>query len=337
MFEILKYEETTENDIFIDVRSKKEFDDFHIPGAINFPILNDEERKIVGTLYDNGSKREAKRSAIRFVSSKLLALEDLINEHNSNRLILICQRGGYRSTTAASLFFSLGYNVYKLQGGIKSYRHYINENLENRLNKIDLITLYGPTGSGKTKILKMLKNRDYPVIDLEKLANHMGSNLGSVGLGKPNSQKMFESLLFLNIENPGTYFIEGESKRIGNVVMPEVLYQKIVESKKVYLDTPIDLRVKNLVKTYAKPETIDELKSAIDKLSKYLGRDTLKNLSEYIINEDYENAAKILCEKYYDHNYNFSPDENTEVIVNNDFNETVLKLQNIYDIKKRED
>lgn len=336
MFEILKYEETKKEDIFIDVRSKKEFDDFHIPSSINFPILNDEERKIVGTLYDNGSRREAKRSAIRFVSSKLLSLEDLINEYNSNRVILTCQRGGYRSTTAASLFFSLGYNVYKLQGGIKAYRHFINERLNDRLKKINLITLYAPTGSGKTIILRKLKKLGYPVIDLEKLANHMGSNLGSVGLGEPNTQKMFESLLFLNTENPDLFFIEGESKRIGNVVMPEILYQKIVDSKKIYLETPMDLRVKNLVNTYVKNGSLDELNEGIKKLSKYLGRETNKSLINYMDNDDYENAARILCEKYYDHNYNFSPDENTEVILNDNFNDTVLKLEKFYKNLKRE-
>ncbi len=332
MFELLNYEETTKDDLFIDVRSRCEFDDFHIPGSINFPVLNDEERKIVGTLYDNGSKREAKRSAIRFVSTKLLELEDLIYKHRDRRIIFTCARGGYRSKTIASLFFTLGYNVYKLKGGIKSYRHYINEKLPEKLSKISLVTLYAPTGSGKTEILHLLNSRNIPIIDLENLANHMGSTLGGVGLGKANSQKMFESLLFEAIDDePKTYFIEGESKRIGNIVMPDLLYEKILESKKIYLDTPMSVRIERLKKTYAKPELIEELEAAIENLSKYLGKETRADVEENMILKNYDEVARLLCEKYYDHNYRFRADDNTLFIENDDIVKTVSTLLEFYE------
>lgn len=331
MFELLNYEETTKDDLFIDVRSRGEFDDFHIPGSINFPVLNDEERKIVGTLYDNGSKREAKRSAIRFVSAKLLELEDLIYKHRDRRIIFTCARGGYRSKTIASLFFTLGYNVYKLKGGIKSYRHYINEKLPEKLSKISLVTLYAPTGSGKTEILHLLNSRNIPIIDLENLANHMGSTLGGVGLGKANSQKMFESLLFEAIDDePKTYFIEGESKRIGNIVMPDLLYEKILDSKKIYLETPMSARIERLKKTYAKPELIEELEAAIENLSKYLGKETRAAVEENMILKNYDEVARLLCEKYYDHNYRFRADEKTLFIENDDIVKTVSTLLEFY-------
>lgn len=331
MFELLNYEETTDNDLFIDLRSSEEFNEFHIPGSINFPILNNEERKIVGTLYDNGSKREAKRSAITFVSTKLLELEDLIYKNSDRRIIFTCARGGYRSKTIASLFFTLGYNVYKLKGGIKSYRHYINEKLPEKLSKISLVTIYAPTGSGKTEILHLLKSRNIPVIDLENLANHMGSTLGGVGLGKANSQKMFESLLFEAIDDePKTYFIEGESKRIGNVVMPDLLYEKILESKKIYLETPMSVRIERLKETYAKPELIEELKTAIENLSKYLGKETRAAVEENMILKNYDEVARLLCEKYYDHNYRFKSDEKTLFIENDDIMRTVSTLLDFY-------
>lgn len=331
MFYEIDLNEIKKNDLLIDLRSEIEFLDFHIPGAINFPILNNEERKIVGTLYDKGQTREAKKNAINFCAPKLQDLEELIYANNNSKVIFYCARGGYRSKTVSAIFFALGYNVYKLKGGIKAYRHFINENLNKKIENVELITLYGNTGSGKTDILHDLKDAGYPVLDLENLANHMGSTLGSVGKGKPNSQKMFESLLFNEIRDEKTvYFCEGESKRIGNAIIPEELYKKMTTSKKVYLNTPLDNRVERLVKTYAKDELKDELYTAIDKLQKYLGNETFNNIKSELNNRNYYKAAEILCLKYYDRNYRFRPDEDTIVIQNNNISKTVSELENIY-------
>lgn len=160
----------------------------------------------------------------------------------------------------------------------------------------------------------------------------MGSTLGGVGLGKANSQKMFESLLFEAIDDePKTYFIEGESKRIGNIVMPDLLYEKILESKKIYLDTPMSARIERLKKTYAKPELIGELEAAIENLSKYLGKETRAAVEENMILKNYDEVARLLCEKYYDHNYRFRADDNTLFIENDDIVKTVSTLLEFYE------
>ncbi|MCI6609598.1 MAG: tRNA 2-selenouridine(34) synthase MnmH [Ezakiella sp.] len=331
MFYEIELNEIINSDMLIDLRSEIEYENFHFPRAISFPILNTEERKIVGTLYDQGKTREAKKNAIIFGAPKLSNLEELVNSSEGSRVIFYCARGGYRSKTITSIFSALGYNVFKLKGGIKAYRHYINNNLNKKIENVDLITIYGNTGSGKTEIIHALNAANYPIIDLENLANHMGSSLGSVGIGTPNSQKMFDCLMFNAIRDEKTlYFCEGESKRIGNSIIPDKFYEKMLKSKKVYLETPLTDRVERLVKTYAKDGVIDELIASIDKLQKYIGVETFKNIKSSIEKKDYYKAAELLCVKYYDHNYRFNPNEDTIVIKNTNPENTVEELKNIY-------
>lgn len=333
MYDIIYYEEINENSILIDVRTQEEYDDFHIPGALSIPILNFEERKIVGTLYDNGQKDLAKAKALAFGSRKLQEFLDLLVNHKDKKIVFYCSRGGFRSKTVAALFFSLGYNVCQLKGGIKHYRQIVNSNLPNLLKEINLIALYGPTGSGKSNILNIIKD-DYPVIDLEALANHKGSVLGSIGMGKANSQKMFEALLFelLRHSTNKNFLIEGESKRIGNIVLPQELWDKMLIAKKIYIKSPMEYRINRLVEEYVSQSADDELLQALSNIEKYISKENYESVINSIKSKEYRHAAEILCEKYYDHNYKFRPEADTITIENkNDAQcaSEILKLINM--------
>lgn len=333
MYDIIDFDEINENSILIDVRTREEYNDFHIPGALSMPILNFEERKIVGTLYDNGEKDLAKAKALEFGSRKLKEFLDLIIEQNDKKIVFYCARGGFRSKTVAALFFSLGYNVCQLKGGIKHYRQIVNANLPDLIKDINLIALYGPTGSGKSKILNILKE-DYPVIDLEALANHKGSVLGSIGMGQAHSQKTFEALVFEQLRHSTNknFLIEGESKRIGNIVLPQDLWDKMLVAKKIYIESPIEYRVDRLIFEYVNQSADSELLSALSNIEKYISKENYEAVVNSIKSKEYKLAAKILCEKYYDHNYKFRPDANTIVIENKNDAECaneILKLINM--------
>ena len=317
MYDIIDYNEINDNSILIDVRTKEEYDDFHIPTALSLPILNYEERKVVGTLYDNGEKDLAKLEAIRFASAKLNEFMKCILAHKDKKIVFYCSRGGFRSKSISGLFFNLGYNVCQLKGGIKHYRHIVNNELPSLIENINLIALYGPTGAGKSKILDILKNH-YPIINLEQLANHKGSVLGSIGMGQANSQKMFEAYLYEHLKKSksNSFLIEGESKRIGNIVLPQNLWEKMQEAKKIYINSPIDNRIDRLVKDYVNQSSDEALISALQNIKKYISSENFENIISSIKSKEYKQAAEILCKKYYDHNYKFRPDEDTIVLEN---------------------
>ena len=202
MYKVIKYEDidsysSDESFILIDVRSPSEFASETIPGAINIPIFDDEERKSVGTTYVQQSTDEAKKMGMIAASKKLPAIYEQISELDEkyDKLILFCARGGFRSSSLVSLFMTVGVNVFKLDKGYKGYRGFINENLPKVIDGVKFVVLYGNTGTGKTDILKFLEEKGQDVLDLETCANHRGSTLGSVGLGNQSSQKMFESLI----------------------------------------------------------------------------------------------------------------------------------------------
>ncbi len=212
----------TQDAVFVDTRSPKEFDEDHIPDAINIPILSDEERAIVGTLYKQVSQDKGLAVGMEFYKNKIPSILASIEPHKTKTLLVYCWRGGLRSKTIAELFASLQYTVFQIQGGYKSYREYVRKKLSNYTLHAHLIVLYGLTGTGKTELLQHFPNR----IDLEALAGHRGSMYGGIGL-KRHSQKKFENLLLQQLETlkqEKFILVEGESKRIGNVYIPEFFF-----------------------------------------------------------------------------------------------------------------
>ena len=200
----------------------------------------------------------------------------------------------------------------KLEGGYKGYRQYINEKLPLLVKKFQFITLYGKTGSGKTDILKRLKNDGYDILDLEACANNRGSLLGDIGLGGRYSQKYFESLVFESLVNAKNDILitEGESRRIGNIVMPTYLYEALINSRKLYIETSLERRT--------------EIIKSIERLKKYINEKQVQEFINGVKNEDYDNVIKDLMIKYYDKVYS-SKGKTYERVFNNDNEDRCVK------------
>lgn len=102
--------------IFIDTRSPKEFEEDHLPNAINVPILDNEERAIVGTLYKQVSQDKGLEVGMSFYQKKIPSILKAVEPHKNKTLIVYCWRGGLRSKTITELLASGQYNVFQMQG-----------------------------------------------------------------------------------------------------------------------------------------------------------------------------------------------------------------------------
>ncbi len=328
-YEELLYKYKNLNYVLIDVRSESEFSEYTIPGSINIPILSDKEREIVGYTYTHVSPEEAKFLGIEFVSKKLPTLFKKIlslqNEYSD--LIFFCARGGYRSSSITALLQSIGINASKLIGGYKGYRNFINKNLNLLIEPINLVVLYGNTGTGKTKVLKELQKLDADVLDLEYCANHRGSVLGSVGLSKPNSQKMFESLIFDTLYNRKTdlLFVEGESKTIGKCTIPDMLFDKIKNGIQVNITSSIENRINNIREDYICGDDENIIKS-LENLRNRMGNHWVDQKINLVRNKNYEEVIKDLILSYYDPLYEKNKKEYALTLENNNPTDTAKKL-----------
>ncbi len=297
------------NYILIDVRTPKEFASETIPGAINIPVLLDEERIEVGTAYKQISKEKAKELGINFISKRLPVIFNEINELNKKykkykKLIFFCARGGMRSGSMASLFSSIGYRCLKLTDGYKGYRKFISEDLARVNSGIEYIVLHGKTGVGKTKILKELDSRGVSVLDLERYANHKGSIFGAIGEKKNQSQKRFESLIYEHLKNTTHkyVFVESESKRIGDVYLPDEISNSMNQGVHILMETSLDHRVKIIMDDYAEASKDDILK-CLNFLKKYISKEKIQNYLVLTESSNYPQLAKELMEDYYDSLY----------------------------------
>jgi tRNA 2-selenouridine synthase len=294
----IKVQEALEKDyVLIDVRTPKEFEESTIPGAINIPLFSNEERAIVGKLYTKVGQQEAIEKGYEFVQEKLPRLLEGMRKYNGKKIIIFCWRGGMRSKSLTLLLESLGFDVRQLEGGYKEYRRHVVEQLNNYNHKGKFIVLYGMTGCGKTKLLKQFKNS----LDLEGLAQHRSSLFGDIGL-KPRSQKMFESLLLKRLQElkeEGYIVTEGESRKIGTVIIPETIFKEIKRGVNVKVQASMECRVKNLMECYSNKED-ERIKEKIKMLSKRIGKKKTEEMLELFEQKRFEDVARILLEEYYD-------------------------------------
>lgn len=333
MYNTVEYKDTKGEHIFIDVRSPGEFAEATIPGAVNIPLFTDGERRDIGYTYVNVGVEKAKIMGVEAVSKKLPQIfSDIMSlKEKGKKLVLFCARGGMRSGSICSLLVSLGTDVYKLSGGYKGYRAFINEQLPESNKTVRYIVLHGKTGTGKTNIIRMLKEKGYDVLDLEGAANHRGSILGAVGLGKIKSQKAFETSIFDSLKSrKGNFvFVEGESKRIGNVIIPQFIADSMENGVHILVEGSASYRKKILIDEYVNnDQSREELLKALDGLKKYINNDRIESFKDAIQLEHYDEVVEYLMFKYYDpmysndiKKYNFgftlneeSIDENTKVL-----------------------
>jgi len=298
----------------IDVRSQSEFAEDHIPTAINLPVLNDAERAEVGTIYKQ-SPFTARKTGAALVAKNISQhlIEHFASKEKDYRPLVYCWRGGQRSNSMAIVLAQIGWRVTVITGGYKTYRAYVRDRTEQLPAQFTYQVLCGLTGSGKTYILRQLSQRGVQVLDLEGLANHRGSLLGEEWGGKPSpqpSQKYFESLLLQQLQSfdpSKLVWVESESNKIGQVHLPQSLWQKMKHASCVEIQLPIAARIQFLLQEYPHMVTHPNvLKAKLELLKSRYGRQKLNQWYQLIEALQWETLVKDLLECHYDPTYSQS-------------------------------
>jgi len=241
--------EFADYDLVIDARSPREFADDHLPGAINLPVVGNDQYVQVGILY----KADRHRAYLRGVADSLRNMADALDQTLAPlpahaRILVYCFRGGKRSRLWADTLQTIGFRTDRLDGGWKRYRRWVIASLESLPRGFDYRVLNGPTGCGKTRLLGALAAAGEQVLDLEGLARHRGSLIGAIPGTEQPGQKLFESELLARLrafDRARPVWIEAESKKIGAVQLPTALFESLHRARRVYsLAVPMSERVR---------------------------------------------------------------------------------------------
>jgi tRNA 2-selenouridine synthase len=303
-------------DDVIDARSPAEYALDHIPGAISAPVLDNDERAKVGTLYKQVSPFEAKTVGAALVARNIARhVETLFKgKAKSWRPLVYCWRGGKRSWAMAHILREIGWQAETIEGGYKAYRRWVVEELQRVPNKLEFCVVHGPTGSGKSRFLGALRRAGAPVLDLEDLAAHRGSVLGTLPHRPQPSQKMFESLLLQALsafDGRQAVFVEGESKKIGQLQVPEALMTRMRGSRCILLETSLDARVDLLLDEYRHfLEDRATLEAQIDCLVPLHGRERIGEWKSLAARGEWREFVSRLLLEHYDPAYRRSSTHN---------------------------
>ena len=293
--------------LIVDVRTPLEYEEDHIPGALNIPLLNNEQRVEIGTLHKQNGPHAARKRGLELTARHFPEIVREIDAASAGRPILVyCWRGGLRSKTVTSILDLTGYNALQLQGGYKSYRNHIVSFFETFEPPGPLVIMHGLTGVGKTDFILGLQGENFYVVDLEGLACHRGSAFGELGLSQTLSQKHFESLLWDALRKAPRgkpVILEGESKRIGRIALPGNLYEVMGEGIKVWCEASLETRVKRLIQEYGKSEYCEGMAAALLRIKKKLGGAKYCEISEYLEKWQLEPFMAELLLSYYDKVY----------------------------------
>ncbi|WP_104761560.1 tRNA 2-selenouridine(34) synthase MnmH [Helicobacter cetorum] len=308
--------QTTQNlenfDVFLDARTPKEFEESHIPDALNFAVFSNEEHKLIGTIYKQESPLKAKILGSSLACQNIARyLQNSLNDKNTplnhkNKILIYCARGGKRSSALGIILKEIGFQVQKLEGGYKTYRNLVLNELKKPFNK-PLIVLDGLTGCGKTELIEYFSSFS---IDLENLAKHYGSSFGNPTNAKRPTQKMFENLLYNEIKSKKDeplLMIEKEPKALGGLVIPSPLFNAYQNSPyTIFVNAPLESRIKRLVSMYSHLKD-DVFNKALNTIKPYTTRAIFQDLKNLWERRDLEKIAEILTTKYYDLVYKKSP------------------------------
>jgi len=300
----------------LDVRSPGEYEHAHIPGAVSLPLFSDEERKLVGTAYKQQSREVAVKLGLDFFGVKMRPMVEQVEalvqsrakptDTGSRTLLVHCWRGGMRSAAIAWLLDIYGFKIYTLVGGYKSYRRYV---LDSFAIPFSFKIIGGYTGSGKTGLLKALKEKGEPVVDLEEIAKHKGSAFGNIGMPVQPGQEMFENLLskellsLISANGPAAtpVWVEDEAQRIGLVNLPNEIWKTMRQAPVFFLDIPFEERLEQIVQEYGSLDQ-EKMIAAIGRISEKLGHLNAKN-AILLLKEGKTGESFGILLKYYDKYY----------------------------------
>lgn len=304
-------------DAVLDARSPSEFALDHLPGAQNWPVLDDEERRVVGTQYKQESAFDARKRGAALVARRIA---ELMEAHAADKPrewqpLVYCWRGGQRSGTLAWFLDQVGFKVTLLQGGYKAFRAAVRAELDELPARLHFAVVGGRTGSGKSRLLQALAAQGAQVLDLEALACHRGSVLGALP-GQPQpSQKQFENRVWQALRSftaDRPVFVESESRKIGALQVPEALILRMRSHGRVCLvDMPLAARVQLLLEDY------DHFASSVDRFCELLqsmvelrGHDTVLQWQQAAREGRWAEVFEALVRDHYDPLYQRSMDRN---------------------------
>ena len=299
--EVSVIEALCEENTLIDVRTAQEYEKGSIPDAFNYPLFDNLERAEIGVIYRKIGKNAAVVKGLEFFEPRIQQFLSSLTDLKSKRLVVFCARGGMRSASVVRLLQYQGFQAAQLQGGYKSYRSYVLKQLRKPVPP--LIVLHGRTGVGKTLLLKKLPDH----LDLEEFAGHRSSLFGAINK-MPQTQKNFEALLakkILELPNTRPVFIEGESRKVGKVFIPQSLAKAMKYGTLVLLQASFDTRIRRIVEEYkiCDEQTFLQTDLILQSMQKVLGKKKAEQLRQWLRKGEFENIVHVLLEEYYDPRY----------------------------------
>ena len=299
--EVSVIEALCEENTLIDVRTAQEYEKGSIPDAFNYPLFDNLERAEIGVIYRKIGKNAAVVKGLEFFEPRIQQFLSSLTDLKFKRLVVFCARGGMRSASVVRLLQYQGFQAAQLQGGYKSYRSYVLRQLRKPVPP--LIVLHGRTGVGKTLLLKKLPDH----LDLEEFAGHRSSLFGAINK-MPQTQKNFEALLakkILELPNTRPVFIEGESRKVGKVFIPQSLAEAMKYGTLVLLQASFDTRIRRIVEEYkiCDEQTFLQTDSILQSMQKVLGKKKAEQLRQWLRKGEFENIVHVLLEEYYDPRY----------------------------------
>ena len=290
--------------LLLDVRSPSEFEHGHIPGAVNLPLFDDDQRAEVGTIYRNSGKDDAVLRGLSIVGPKMADLAKTARAlavGRKDQVFVHCWRGGMRSRSMHWLLETAGLQPKMLSGGYKAFRALAQARFAEDW---PLKVVSGLTGAGKTRILDVLASHGESIVDLEGLANHRGSAFGAIGQVEPPTTEQFENLLFAELEkcsDAERIWVEDEGNRLGTVVVPPEFIKHLKNSPAVFIDLSPAARVANLMEDYGDLPP-SKLIESVQAIRKRLGFDLAQAAIEAIESGEIKVAIEIVL-AYYDRTY----------------------------------
>ncbi len=303
-------------DAVLDARSEGEYALDHLPGALNWPSLNNEERIRVGTLYKQVSPFEAQKIGAALVAANVARhlQAHVLDKPKHWQPLVYCWRGGKRSNALAHILGQIGFKVHLVEGGYKAFRKALVEDLPRRVAPLPFRVLCGPTGVGKTRLLQALAAQGAQVLDLEAIACHRASVLGVIP-GQPQpTQKAFETRLWealRRLDPSRPVFVEAESKKVGNVSIPDSLMAAMRRSPCVRLDMSLPHRVQLLLQDYEHfVRDADLFCERLDRLIDLRGRALVSSWQARVRAGQTSDVVAELLEQHYDPGYESSTARN---------------------------